>query len=113
PEKWPISTGEARAGFLQLWHEVKQDRPDFSTIGVVNPPGQGVSGLRVALELLTGHEVDESQLQGQFGNTLYVPIPGVVTDDNFEEVYELYKDSPASYTLDGWISQADAHAFMK
>jgi ribose transport system substrate-binding protein len=113
PDEWPVSTGEARAGFLQLWNEVKADNPDFTTIGVVNPPGQGVSGLRVALQLLTGSEVDEAQLQGTFGNTLYVPIPGVVTDENFAEVYDLYKDAPASYTLDGWISQADAAEFMK
>ncbi len=113
PDEWPVSTGEARAGFLQLWYEVKQDRPEFTTIGVVNPPGQGVSGMRVAMELLAGKAVDEAQLQGEFGNTLYVPIPGVVTEDNFQEVYELYQDSPASYTLDGWISQAEADAFMK
>jgi ribose transport system substrate-binding protein len=113
PDEWPVSTGEARAGFLQLWDEVKQERPDFTSIGVVNPPGQGVSGLRVAMELLTGSQVDEAQLEGEFGNTLYVPIPGVVTDENFQEVYEMYDDAPASYTLDGWISQEEAHAFMQ
>jgi ribose transport system substrate-binding protein len=113
PAKWPVSSGEARAGFLQLWNELKQDNPDFTTIGVVNPPGQGVSGLRVALEILSGGQVDEAQLAGTFGNTLYVPIPGVVTEENFAEVNGLYKDAPASYTLDGWISQKDAHAFMK
>jgi ribose transport system substrate-binding protein len=113
PDEWPVTTGEARAGFLQLWQEVKQDRPDFTTIGVVNPPGQGVSGMRVALELLAGNEVDETQLEGEFGNTLYVPIPGVVDETNFQDVYEEYQDAPASYTLDGWISQQEAHAFMK
>jgi len=113
PDEWPTSTGEARAGFLQLWQEVKQDRPEFTSIGVVNPPGQGVSGLRVAMQLLTGSEVDENQLEGEFGNTLYVPIPGVVTEENFQEVYEMYDDAPASYTLDGWISQEDAAAFMQ
>jgi ribose transport system substrate-binding protein len=72
-----------------------------------------VSGLRVALELLTGSQVDETQLEGEFGNTLYIPIPGVVTEENFQDVYEMYSDAPASYTLDGWISQEDAHAFMQ
>ncbi len=113
PDEWPVITGEARAGFLQLWQEMKQERPEFTTIGVVNPPGMGVSGLRVATELLTGSQVDETQLEGEFGNTLYVPIPGVVTEENFEEIYALYEDSPASYTLDGWISQAEAHDFME
>jgi hypothetical protein len=36
-----------------------------------------------------------------------------VTEENFQEVYEMYADSPASYTLDGWISQEDARAFMQ
>ncbi len=113
PAEWPITTGEARAGFLQLWNELREEREDFTTIGVVNPPGMGVSGLRVALQILTGSEVDEAQLEGQFGNTLYVPIPGVVTEENFEEVYALYADAPASYTLDGWITQAHAAGFMR
>jgi ribose transport system substrate-binding protein len=113
PEEWPVTTGEARAGFLQLWNEVKQERPEFTTVGVVNPPGMGVSGLRVALELLVGNQLDESQLQGEFGNTLYVPIPGVVDESNFEEVYQQYQDAPASFTLDGWISQEEAHTFMQ
>ena len=113
PEEWPVVTGEARAGFLQLWNEVKQERPEFTTIGVVNPPGMGVSGLRVALELLVGNQLDESQLQGEFGNTLYVPIPGVVDESNFQDVFEEYQDAPASYTLDGWISQEEAHTFMQ
>jgi len=113
PDEWPVMVGEARVGYLQLWNEVKQERPDFTSIGVVNPPGQGVSGLRVAMELLTGSQVDEAQLEGEFGNTLYLPIPGVVTEENFQDVYEMYDDAPASYTLDGWISQEDAHAFMQ
>ncbi len=113
PDPWPITSGEARAGFLQLWYEVKQERPDFTTIGVVNPPGVGASGLRVALEILQGGEVDEAQLSGPNGNTLYVPIPNVITDENFEEEYEKVKDAPASYTLDGMITQEEAAAFMK
>lgn len=113
PDEWPITSGEARAGFLQLWNEVKADNPDFTTIGVVNPPGVGASGLRVALELLQGGEVDESQLAGPFGNTLYVPIPNVITDENFQAEYEAVADSPASYTLDGMITQEEAAAFMQ
>jgi len=113
PDEWPVTSGEARAGFLQLWNEVKQDNPDFTTIGVVNPPGVGASGLRVVMEILQGGEVDEAQLSGPFGNTLYVPIPNVITDENFEAEYEAVADSPASYTLDGIISQEDAAAFMK
>mgnify|MGYP001030091206 FL=1 len=114
PDEWPETTGEARAGFIKLWYEVRQtNNPDFTSIGVVNPPGIGASGLRVAVEILQGGEVDEAQLAGPFGNSLYVPIPGQVTADNFDETYEEVKDLPDSYTLDGMISQDEAASFMQ
>ncbi len=113
PERWPVLTGEARAGFLQMWHQVLQQRPDFRTIGVVNPPGVGADGLRVAVEILLGGEVDESQLAGPFGNTLYVPIPYVVTPENFETYYAQVANLPESYTLDGMITQTQAFSFMR
>ncbi|MFN2142218.1 MAG: ABC transporter substrate-binding protein [Candidatus Promineifilaceae bacterium] len=113
PAVWPVISGEARAGYMKLWKEVQEStNPDFTSIGVVNPPGIGASGLRVALELLQGGTVDEAQLAGPFGNSLYVAIPGEVTADNFEAEYEKIKDLPDSYTLDGMISQADAAGFM-
>jgi ribose transport system substrate-binding protein len=66
----------------------------------------------VAVEILLGGTVDESQLAGPFGNTLYVPIPYVITPDNFEEYYAEYNGRPDSYTLDGMITQSQAYAFM-
>ena len=113
PEKWPVTTGEARASYVQLWNEILADHPDFDSIGVVNPPGVGASGLRVAVELLQGGMVDEAQLSGPCGNTLYVPIPGQVTSENFADEYEMVKDQPASYTLDGFITQEEAQGFMQ
>lgn len=113
PDEWPIIAGEARAGFIQLWNEILEEQPDFTTIGVVNPPGVGASGLRVAVEILQGGEVDEAQLAGPCGNSLYVPIPNVVTTDNFAEAFEAVKDRPASYVNDGFITQEEAAAFMQ
>ncbi len=113
PDEWPIIAGEARAAFMNLWAEVQADNPDFSTIGVVNPPGIGASGMRVALELLQGGQVDEAQLAGPFGNSLYVPIPGVITNDNFAEELEAIEGQPDSYTVDGFITQEEAASFMQ
>lgn len=113
PEEWPINSGEARQSYLAMWNDLLAERPDFQTIGVYNPPGVGASGLRVVLNILQGKEVDESKLAGPCGNTLYVPIPGVVTGENFAEEWEAVKDLPASWTLDGIISQEEADAFFK
>jgi ribose transport system substrate-binding protein len=128
PENWPLSTGEARASYVQQWAEILESNPDFQSIGVVNPPGVGASGLRVAVELLMGNAVDEAQLAGPFGNTLYVPIPFVVLGSdwtytnmdgeetdlpaNFEDVFAEVGELPESYTLDGMITQEEAHGFM-
>jgi ribose transport system substrate-binding protein len=112
PAEWPVMVGEARAGYIQMWNEVLQERPDFVSFGVVNPPGVGADGVRVAVEILLGGEVDESQLAGPFGNSLYVPIPFVVNADNFAEIYAEFGDRPASYTLDGVITQDQAYGFM-
>lgn len=113
PAEWPVMVGEARAGHIQLWGDVLTDRPDFVSFGVVNPPGQGLDGLRVAVQLLSGEEIADGVLRGEFENTIYVPIPGIVDEANFDEMYENYKDAPASYTLDGMITDEEALALMK
>lgn len=114
PDVYPISTGEARASYLKIWDEILMERSDFSTIGVVNPPGIGASGLRVAIELLSGAEIAEEALAGEFGNTLYVPIPYSVTNDNLADIYEEQEiaDAADSYTLDGIITQEEAQMLI-
>jgi ribose transport system substrate-binding protein len=113
PEMWPVTSGEARAGYLQLWNEVLAEQPDFRSIGVVNPPGVGADGVRVAMEILCGGSVGEAQLSGPFGNTLYVPIPYAVTAEDFASYYAQFGGFPASYTLDGFITQSQAASFME
>lgn len=113
PAEWPVVSGEARAGYMQLWKEVLDGpNPNFRSIGVVNPPGSAVSGLRVALEILQGKEVDPAKLGGPFGNSLYIPIPGEVNSDNFATEYEKIASQPASFVLDGIITQEEAAGFM-
>jgi ribose transport system substrate-binding protein len=112
PEKWPVMVGEARAGYLQLWKQVLETRPDFTSFGVVNPPGVGADGMRVAVELLTGRTLDTSQFAGPFGNTLYSPIPYTVNAANFDAQYAAVAELPESYTMDGFITQQRAASYM-
>jgi ribose transport system substrate-binding protein len=113
PAEWPVVVGEARAGYMQLWNEVKQTNPDFKSYGVVNPPGVAASGLRVALNLLQGKELKADAMAGPFGNSLYVPIPGVVSEENFAEEFAKVENQPASYVVDGIIDQATADSFFQ
>ena len=112
PGKWPIMVGEARVGYLQLWRQVMQTRPNFTSFGVDNPPGAGASGLRVALDLLQGKHIKSGALQGAANNTLYIPIPGQVDASNFATEYDQVKNLPAAYALDGIITQQQADSFF-
>lgn len=112
PKKWPIVSGEARASYVQLWKEVQKTKADFASFGVVNPPGVGASGLRVAVELLQGAKIAPEALKGTAKNTLFVPIPYIIDKTNFEAWYAAVKDLPASYTLDGIITQQQAKDLM-
>jgi ribose transport system substrate-binding protein len=112
PNEYPVISGEARSGYMRLWQDVRQQNPDFASYGPVNPPGVGASGLRVMVELLQGKEIKQSELQGDAGNTLYVPIPGVVTNQNLDE--ELQKiDVEGEYVLDGIITPKQAKAYFE
>ena len=111
--KFPINSGEARVSYLQMWDETLATNPDVKTIGVVNPPGVGASGMRVALNILMGKAVDETKLAGPFGTSMYVPIPAPITPETFAAEYEAVKDMPASYTLDKILSEEEANAFFK
>ncbi|ABG03373.1 periplasmic sugar binding protein-like protein [Rubrobacter xylanophilus DSM 9941] len=113
PERFPVVVGEARLGYMRLWHELRQQDEDFSSYGVINPPGVGASGLRVAVEMLRGKELKEGVLSGEANNTIYVPIPGVVNDQNFDEWYARVKDKEGEYVLDGIISREKAQSYFK
>ena len=112
PGKWPIMVGEARVGYLQLWRQVMQTRPNFTSFGVDNPPGAGASGLRVALDLLQSKHIKSGALQGAANNTLYIPIPGQVDASNFATEYDQVKNLPPAYALDGIITQQQADSFF-
>ncbi len=112
PGEYPVISGEARSGYMRLWEETLQENPDFASYGPINPPGVGASGLRVAVELLQGKEIKQSELQGEAGNTLYVPIPGVVDNENLEE--EIQKiDVEGEYVLDGIITREQAQSYFE
>ncbi len=113
PDEYPPISGEARSGYMRLWEEVRQQNPDFASYGPVNPPGIGASGLRVAVELVQGGEIKQSELQGEGSNTLYVPIPGFVDNENLGAELQKISDREGEYALDGIISREEAQAFFQ
>lgn len=113
PSKWPVLVGEGRCQFLQLWDQRLKEDPNFETIAVANPPGVSPTGLRIAVNMLMGKQVDKSKLGGANGLSFVIPIPIIVTKDNFQEVFTtVCKDKPATYLLDGIMTDEEVQQFF-
>lgn len=113
PAKWPVVVGEGRCQFLQLWDQRLKEDPNFETIAVANPPGVSPTGLRIAVNMLQGKQIDKSKLGGANGLSFVIPVPIVVTKDNFQEVYStVCADKPATYLLDGIMTDAEVQQFF-
>ncbi|KPL73685.1 sugar ABC transporter substrate-binding protein [Bellilinea caldifistulae] len=107
PAKFPVGVGEGRCQFLKLWEEVLKDRPDFETIAVANPPGVSPTGLRIAVNMLLGKQVDKSKLGGANGLSFVIPVPIVITKDNLQQGLDICKDKPDAYLLDGIMTDQE------
>ncbi len=103
-----VMSGEARNGFLRLWSE---QGDDFESIGVVNPPGTGATALHIAMGMLQGQELDESQLQN--GHDIVLELEEPVTAENFDEVWAEVQGEPDTYVLDSVLSADDVQQFFQ
>ncbi|MFQ3631548.1 substrate-binding domain-containing protein [Roseiflexus sp.] len=113
PPKWPVLVGEGRCQFLQLWDQRLKEDPNFETIAVANPPGVSPTGLRIAVNMLQGKQVDKTKLGGANGLSFVIPVPIIVTKDNFQEVFTtVCKDKPATYLLDGIMTDEEVQQFF-
>ncbi|HEX7975598.1 MAG TPA: hypothetical protein VF498_14405, partial [Anaerolineales bacterium] len=112
PAKWPQGVGEGRCQYLKLWEQALKDHPDFDSIAVANPPGVASTGLRIAVNMLMGKQLDTAKLTGQYGHMFTVPIPVIVTKDNFQQALATCKDKPDQYLLDGIMTDAEVQQFI-
>ncbi len=112
PATWPVAVGEGRCQYLKLWDQAMQDHPNFDSIAVANPPGVAATGLRIAVNMLQGKQLDTSKLTGQYGHMFTLPIPVVVTKDNFKQVLATCDGKPDAYLLDGIMTDAEVQQFF-
>lgn len=103
-----VVSGEARKGFMNLWSE---QGDEFESIGVVNPPGTGATALHIAMEMLTGGELDEGQLVG--GHDIVLELEEPVTNENFDEIWSSIESEPESFVLDSILSSDDVQQFFQ
>lgn len=115
PARMPAVSGEAYVGYMKLWTEIKKNHPEFKSYGLANPPGVGASGLRVLVNLVQGKQLKDGVLSGAAKNTIYVPVPARVDDSTLSKTLSdlLAQKKADTYTMDGYLSAAQAAAFFK
>jgi len=107
PAVWPVAVGEGRCQFINLWVDVLESQPDFETIAVANPPGVSPTGLRVAVNMLLGEKVNESNLGGVNGLSFVIPVPMTITNENLQEGIDYCADKPDAHLLDGIMTDQE------
>ncbi len=113
PAKFPVVVGEGRCQFLQLWADRLKVDPNFETIAVANPPGVSPTGLRIAVNMLEGKKVDTTKLGGSNNLSFVIPIPVIVTKDNFQQVFSTQcAGKPATYLLDGIMTDQEVQQYF-
>jgi ribose transport system substrate-binding protein len=113
PAEFPVAVLEGRCQALQLWNDRLAEDPSFESIAVANHPGVSPTGLRIAVNMLQGKQVDTSKLGGANGLSFVLPVPVVVTKDNFQEVFETQcAGKPPAYLLDNILTDEEVQQYF-
>jgi ribose transport system substrate-binding protein len=107
PAQWPQGVGEGRCQYLHLWEEALTLNPEFDSIAVANHPGVSPTGLRIAVNMLQGKQVDESKLGGANGLSFVLPLAAVITSDNLDEGLAMCEGKPDAYLLDDILTDEE------
>ena len=91
-----VMFGDPGTAFFKEWKKLREQGADFKACAQPNPPGIGGTGFRMALQLYTGKEFKPGILKGM---TYYYKVGMFITDENFDEGWELLKDKPDDYLL--------------
>ena len=113
PAVWPQGVGEGRCQFLRLWQEALKMKPDFDSIAVANHPGVSPTGLRIAVNMLQGKQVDKTKLGGANGLSFVIPLAAIITKDNLEsEGMAMCEGKPDAYLLDNIMSDEEVQQYF-
>lgn len=103
PDKLPLMTCEATKEGLFIWKDRLKDFPGMRCIAVSNPPGIAYDAVYAAYYLVTGAQLNEAALSGEYGHSLYVDSP-VVTNDTLQNWIEKINYEDPKYIVDELMS---------
>lgn len=91
-----VMFGDPGTAFFKEWKKLREQGADFKACAQPNPPGIGGTGFRMALQLYNGKEFKPGILKD---NIYFYKVGMFITDENFDEGWELLKDKPDDYLL--------------
>jgi ribose transport system substrate-binding protein len=100
-----VMFGDPGTAFFKEWKRLREKGADFKACTQPNPPGIGGTAFRMALQLFNGKQFKPGILKD--GMTYYYKVGMFITDENFEEGWELLKDKPDDYLLSEIMPEAD------
>lgn len=105
-----VMYGDPGTAFFKEWKKLRDQGADFKACTQPNPPGIGGTAFRIALQLYNGKTFKPGVLKD---NTFYYQVSMFVTDENFDEAWELLKDKPDDYLLSEIMSEEDVAALFE
>lgn len=105
-----VMYGDPGTAFFKEWKKLRDQGADFKACTQPNPPGIGGTAFRIALQLYNGKNFKPDILQD---NTFYYQVSMFVTDENFDEAWELLKDKPDDYLLSEIMSEEEVAALFE
>jgi ribose transport system substrate-binding protein len=91
-----VMFGDPGTAFFKEWKRLREQGADFKACAQPNPPGIGGTAFRMALQLYNGKEFKSGVLKD---NTYFYKVGMFITDENFDEGWQLLKDKPDDYLL--------------
>jgi len=113
PAVWPQGVGEGRCQFLKLWQEALTMNPSFDSIAVANHPGVSPTGLRIAVNMLMGKQVNTAKLGGVNGLSFVIPLAAVIKSDNLNDGLAMCEGKPDAYLLDNIMTDVEVQQYFK
>jgi len=105
-----VMFGDPGTAFFKEWKKLREQGADFKACAQPNPPGIGGTAFRMALQLYNGKEFKPGILDGM---TYFYKVGMFITDENFDEGWELLKDKPDDYLLTEIMPEAEVEKLFQ
>lgn len=105
-----VMFGDPGTAFFKEWKKLRDEKADFKAVAQPNPPGIGGTGFRIALNLFDGKKFKDGVLKD---NTYFYQVSMLITDENFDQGWELLKDKPDDYLLSEIMAQDKVDALFQ